>query len=107
MRTFVTLKCSKINVVLKCVITIKQKYVKTVERCYTLMSTNIYVIDDSLNNDKPNTVVVFEGEQVFNGRDASPTDIIELLELGQLAENIFYKKAKTADLEDWENAIYG
>jgi len=107
MKTYVTLKCSKINVVLKCVITTKQKYVKTVERCYTLMSTNIYVIDDSLNNDKPNTVVVFEGEQVFNGRDASPTDIIELLELGQLAENIFYKKAKTADLEDWENAIYG
>lgn len=71
------------------------------------MTTNIYVIDDSLNNDKPNTVVVFEGEQVFSGRDASPSDIIELLELGQLAENIFYKKAKTADLEDWENAIYG
>ena len=71
------------------------------------MSTNIYVIDDSLNNSRPNTVVVFEGEQIFSGREASPSDIIELIELGQLAENIFYKKVKTADLEDWENTIYG
>ena len=71
------------------------------------MTTNIYVIDDSLNNSRPNTVVVFEGEQVFSGREASPTDIIELLELGQLAENIFYKKAKTADLEDWKGFLYG
>ena len=70
------------------------------------MTTNIYVIDDSLNNNKPNTVVVFEGEKVFDGRDISPEGVIDLLELGQLAENIFYKKAKTADLEDWEDFIY-
>lgn len=71
------------------------------------MTTNIYVIDDSLNNNKPNTVVVFEGEKVFDGRDISPEGVLDLLELGQLVENIFYKKAKTADLESWEDFIYG
>ena len=71
------------------------------------MTTNIYVIDDSLNNNKPNTVVVFEGEKVFDGRDISPEGVIDLLELGQLVEKIFYQKAKTADLESWEDFIYG
>ena len=71
------------------------------------MTTNIYVIDDFLNNNKPNTVVVFEGEKVFDGRDISPEGVIDLLELGQLVENIFYKKGKTADLEDWEGFLYG
>ena len=70
------------------------------------MTTNIYVIDDSLNNNKPNTVVVFEGEKVFDGRDISPEGVIYLLELGQIVENIFYKKGKTADLESWEDFIY-
>ena len=71
------------------------------------MTTNIYVIDDSLNNNKPNTVVVFEGEKVFDGRDISPEEVLDLLELGQLVEKIFYQKAKTADLESWEDLIYG
>ena len=70
------------------------------------MTTNIYVIDDSLNNNKPNTVVVFEGEKVFDGRDISPEGVLDLLELGQLVENILYKKGKTADLEGWEDLIY-
>lgn len=71
------------------------------------MTKLIHVLDDSLNNTKPNTVVVFEGELIFSGREVTPLNVIELLESGRYAESWTYQKVKTQDLEDWKEVIYG
>ena len=70
------------------------------------MTSFITIIDDSLNNDKPNSVIIFEGEKIFDGRDISPEKVIDLLELGKYVESILYRKVKTADLENWEEWLY-
>lgn len=71
------------------------------------MTKLVHVLDDSLNNTEPNTVVVFEGELVYSGRVVKPLDVIHLLELGKYAETITYQKVNTQDLEDWREVLYG